>query len=50
MVAVAIDVRRFFHGFTLGAAEFAGSGAARANGMSAFLGFFRGHLVLLFAD
>jgi hypothetical protein len=50
MVAVAINVRRFFHGFALRAAVLAGSGDARTNGMSAFLGIFRGHFVLLFAD
>jgi hypothetical protein len=43
----AVDVRSFFHGFTLGAAVLAGSGLARTHGVSAFMRCFRGHLFLL---
>jgi hypothetical protein len=47
VAAVAINIWSLFHGFTLSAAIFARSGAARTNGMRAFLSGFRGHFVLL---
>jgi hypothetical protein len=44
VIAGAINVGRFFHGFTLRAAVLAGSGEARTDGVRAFCGFIEGHV------
>jgi hypothetical protein len=46
VVAGAINVGRFFHGLTLGAAVLALGGEARTDGVSTFCSVFGGHIWL----